>query len=229
MTYRLIGISILLAVLLLVAGCGGGGEQQGIAATSQAVAPASVVGPAQDSSLLGDMDNDGEPSVGDAIRILRIVVGLDPDDPCADANKNGGTDVGDGRKVLRCVVGLDDGPIGECGLDARIVGIWRATAAWVNGATTADIAGAWGYNEFGDALQVVFLNTGRCSDQAYNDGDPIANEAGSWLTSNWNVTIDWDGSGRQVYGYEFTDADETCWLTFAIGGDVIEMRLEKQQ
>jgi hypothetical protein len=114
MSYRLIGISILVTALMLVGGCGGGGEQQGIAATSQTVAPASVVGPAQGSGLLGDLDNDGQASIGDAIRILRIVVGLDDDDPCADANKNGATDVGDAIKVLRCVVGLDDWPLGEC-------------------------------------------------------------------------------------------------------------------
>ena len=66
--------------------------------------------PAQ-AQLLGDMDDDGEPSVGDAIRILRIVVGLDPDADRADANCNGSTDVGDAIKVLRCVVGLDDWPI----------------------------------------------------------------------------------------------------------------------
>ena len=114
MTYRLVGVSILVAVLLLAAGCGGGGEQQGIAATSEAVAPASVVEPAQGSGLLGDLDNDGNASVGDAIKILRIVVGLDPDDLCADANKNGATDVGDAIKVLRCVVGLDEWPLGVC-------------------------------------------------------------------------------------------------------------------
>ena len=64
------------------------------------------------AALLGDLDGDGNPTVGDAIKILRIVVGLDPDDPCADANQNGGTDVGDAIKVLRCVVGLDAWPIG---------------------------------------------------------------------------------------------------------------------
>ncbi len=66
------------------------------------------------TALRGDLDGDGEPSVGDAIMILRIVVGLDDDDACADANLNGSTDVGDAIKVLRCVVGLDDWPLGEC-------------------------------------------------------------------------------------------------------------------
>lgn len=72
-----------------------------------------VVAPAE-GQLLGDLDDDGNPSVGDAIKILRIVVGLDLDDPCADANQSGGTDVGDAIKVLRCVVGLDVWPIGPC-------------------------------------------------------------------------------------------------------------------
>lgn len=113
-------------------------------------------------------------------------------------------------------------------LDTRFFGIWRATAAWVNGVATDNLAGAWGYDQYGDALQVVFLNTGRCSDQAYDDGDPIANEAGTWSTSSGNLTIDWDNSGPKVHQYEFTNENETCRLTYAIGGDVIVMRLEKQ-
>lgn len=113
-------------------------------------------------------------------------------------------------------------------VDARLFGIWSATAAWINGTATANIAGAWGYDEFGNGLQVVFLNTGRCSDQAYNAGEPIGNEAGSWTTSNRNVTIDWDSSGRKVYGYEFSDADKTCRLTFATASNVIVVQLAKQ-
>ena len=94
------GLALLLACVIMV-GCGSG--------------PCPVVGTAQVASgLLGDMDGDGNATVGDAIRILRIVVGLDPDDECADANENGSTDVGDAIKVLRCVVGLDDWPLGEC-------------------------------------------------------------------------------------------------------------------
>ena len=94
------GLALLLACVIMV-GCGSG--------------PCPVVGTAQVASgLLGDMDGDGNATVGDAIRILRIVVGLDPDDECADANENGSTDVGDAIKVLRCVVGLDAWPIGQC-------------------------------------------------------------------------------------------------------------------
>ena len=68
-------------------------------------------------------------TVGDAIRILRIVVGLDPDDECADANENGSTDVGDAIKVLRCVVGLDAWPIGECG-GGPIEGDYQFVTKW---------------------------------------------------------------------------------------------------
>jgi len=53
----------------------------------------------------------GDPT-SDALPILTRA--LDDDDACADANKNGATDVGDAIKVLRCVVGLDDWPLGEC-------------------------------------------------------------------------------------------------------------------
>jgi formylglycine-generating enzyme required for sulfatase activity len=111
------GLTLLLAILLAgnLLGCSGSG---GSKATPQAVSSsansAQAVSPSQ-GGLLGDLDGDGEPTVGDAIRILRIVVGLDADDECADANQNDSTDVGDAIMVLRCVVGLDDWPIGECG------------------------------------------------------------------------------------------------------------------
>ncbi len=67
------------------------------------------------SGLLGDLDGDGLPTVGDAIKILRIAVGLDPYDSCGDVNNSSSIDVGDAIKVLRCAVGLDPWPIGECG------------------------------------------------------------------------------------------------------------------
>ncbi len=108
--------SVLIIAILGVAivGCGGGAGLPG--QTGSAVQPASVrpteVLPANGQQYLGDMDGDGEASVGDAIKILRIVVGLDDADPYADANQSGTTDVGDAIKVLRCVVGLEPWPIG---------------------------------------------------------------------------------------------------------------------
>jgi hypothetical protein len=99
-------VGSLLLIALLLVGCHSGSKDAGPLGGGR-------VG-LSDTQLLGDMDNNGEPSVGDAIMILRIVVGLDDDDACADANVNGSTDVGDAIKVLRCVVGLDDWPLGEC-------------------------------------------------------------------------------------------------------------------
>jgi len=94
-----------------VSGCGGGSSRAPQAvAPAQHRAPSDVVYPA-DTYLLGDMDGDGQPSVSDAIKILRIVVGLDDPDPRADVNQDGSTDIGDAIKVLRCVVGLDTWPI----------------------------------------------------------------------------------------------------------------------
>ncbi len=115
---RMCAVTLVLLVLALwLGGCGGGGNAP---PTMSAVPSSSVHGagvfPANGGGLLGDMDDDGQPSVGDAIKILRIVVDLDEDNkPCADANENGGTDVGDALKVLRCVVALDPWPIGYCG------------------------------------------------------------------------------------------------------------------
>ncbi len=65
------------------------------------------------TALRGDMDDDGQPSVSDAIAILRIVVGLDSPDGAADADGDGSTGVNDAIAVLRCVVGLADWPLGE--------------------------------------------------------------------------------------------------------------------
>ncbi len=111
------GLTLLLGILLAgtLLGCSGsGGSKATPQAVSSAANSAQAVSPSQ-GGLLGDLDGDGVPTVGDAIRILRIVVGLDADDERADANRNGSTDVGDAIMVLRCVVGLDDWPLGECG------------------------------------------------------------------------------------------------------------------
>jgi len=108
------GLTLLLGIFLAgnLLGCSGsGGSKATPQAVSSAANSAQAVSPSQ-GGLLGDLDGDGVPTVGDAIRILRIVVGLDADDERADANRNGSTDVGDAIMVLRCVVGLDDWPIG---------------------------------------------------------------------------------------------------------------------
>ena len=123
---RTMTIIALVCMIAVLAGCGGtesvseqGASQSelGSAAVSKVSSEAlssAAVSPSQ-VSYLGDLDDDGLASVGDAIRILRIVVGLDFDDTCADANKNDSTDVGDAILVLRCVVGLQAWPLGECG------------------------------------------------------------------------------------------------------------------
>ena len=116
MSQRGLTIVVLVTAVALVVGCGGGSSGPSTPQAVRPVQPAASSGavvPAQ-GRLLGDLDNDGNPTVGDAIKILRIVVALDPDDPCADANQNGSADVGDAIKVLRCVVSLDTWPIGEC-------------------------------------------------------------------------------------------------------------------
>ena len=117
-----LGITVV-TIVVLTGGCGGGRpglRPQGL----QKIEPASsdTVALAQ-GQYLGDMDGDGNPTVGDAIKILRIVVGLDDNDPNADANQNGGTDVGDAIMVLRCEVGLDPWPIGavSMALDVTIL------------------------------------------------------------------------------------------------------------
>ncbi len=129
--------AILIAALL---GCSGSGENKAqLHTVSTSAHSPTAVSPTQ-GRLLGDLDDDGEASVGDAIRILRMVVGLDPDDECADANLNGTTDVGDAIKVLRCVVGLDTWPIGG---GAATIGPAGGTLTSRDGVVSLDIpAGA---------------------------------------------------------------------------------------
>lgn len=114
---KLVVLTLLIVSAAVFVGCGGGGGRAVTSPTSSgSIGPPTTLHPAQASpaqgaALLGDLDGDGNPTVGDAIKILRIVVGLDPDGLCADANRNGQTDVGDAIKVLRCVVGLDEWPM----------------------------------------------------------------------------------------------------------------------
>lgn len=108
---RLVVMTIVIGILL--AGCGGGTTNSPTALRTDSVRPAkapspeATVSPANAIPLLGDLDEDGNAGVGDAIKTLRIVVGLDDDLPVADANQNCSTDVGDAIKILRLVVGLD--------------------------------------------------------------------------------------------------------------------------
>lgn len=103
---------------VLVAGCAGDSglavrstETSGAPIPIDAGTDAGGVATAQ-GELLGDLDNDNNPSVGDAIGILRIVVGLSPDNHLADVDQNGATGVDDAIAVLRCVVQLAQWPIG---------------------------------------------------------------------------------------------------------------------
>ncbi len=113
--YRLLALALVCVFVVNIVGCGGGaGPARQASESAPPVRLAATVSPA-DSAYLGDMDDDGLPSVGDAIKILRIVVNLAADDARADANENGSTDVGDAIKVLRCVVQLDTWPIGVLG------------------------------------------------------------------------------------------------------------------
>lgn len=119
MSGKTAAIVTLVAMMIAVAGCGGGEQDKAESTRVNANLQSARVAIPANGGCLGDMDGDGEPSVGDAIGILRIVVGLDVDKPVADVNRNGAADVGDAILVLRCVVGLDSWPI--CG--TRMYGI----------------------------------------------------------------------------------------------------------
>jgi len=117
-------VILIIAVGILIGGCGGSNAPTAALQphTTNTVEPAATQSTIViATSLLGDLDEDHSPGVGDAIKILRIVVTLDEDTPVADANQNCSTDVGDAIKILRIVVGLDtDWPL-----------TWQKT--WVSG------------------------------------------------------------------------------------------------
>ncbi len=117
MRYHLLLISAVLAVVMVTAGCGSYGptHTQHLPSSAERSSIATTRPAQERGDLWGDMDTDRQASVGDAIKILRIVVGLDADKVIADANRSGSTDVGDAIKVLRCTVGLDAWPIGYYG------------------------------------------------------------------------------------------------------------------
>jgi DNA-binding beta-propeller fold protein YncE len=115
-------------VMLVCAGCHGGDD----APVSPSTSPPAPVATAQ-TDLLGDLDGDGQPGVGDAIGILRILVGLDPPNPLADVDFVGGIQVNDAIMVLRCLVGLADWPIGGVTIDAA-----GGQAVFLNGVVTMD-------------------------------------------------------------------------------------------
>lgn len=113
--------------VVLVGGCGGGDgpvapvaplvnpqSRPNVSPAGQLARSERAVGPMA-ASYVGDLDGDGLPGVGDAIKILRFVVGLDTPTSSetwlADVNGHDGVDVGDAIMVLRAVVGLEQWPL----------------------------------------------------------------------------------------------------------------------
>ena len=110
--FRLVGISLVVLLVVSVAFIGSchSGSDGGQVLTAA-------------TQLRGDLDDDGNPSINDAIGILRIVVGLAGPNQAADADGDGGTSVNDAIAVLRCVVGLAQWPLGEFTLEpTRTIG-----------------------------------------------------------------------------------------------------------
>jgi len=91
-------------------------DAKGLTVGRSSPLPGGAVRPRATSTLIGDLMGTGNPEVGSAIKILRVVVKLDSAPPAADlwqwdCNKSGDIDVGDAIKILRCVVQLDSWPI----------------------------------------------------------------------------------------------------------------------
>ncbi len=132
---KLLSHIVLIVVACLcfaLTGCHSGAERAGGAAPS-AVSTGGGGVCSEAVGLLGDLDGNGQPGVGDAIGILRMVVGLQAADPIADVDGSGAVGVGDAIALLRCVVGLDGWPVGVA---SEPIGPEGGTAATVDGAAT---------------------------------------------------------------------------------------------
>ncbi len=103
--WRAVLVIALVTGLIVLGGCGGSSDSW----RENGAGTASLCSV---SSLLGDLDGDGNPGVSDAIAILRIVVGFDVTTPLADCDGDGTVGVSDAILVLRCVVGFSTWPIG---------------------------------------------------------------------------------------------------------------------
>ena len=83
-------------------------DARGMTIGRSAAARAGSVRPRQSAGLIGDLMGTGNPEVGSAIKVLRVVVQLDAAPPAAglwqwDCNGSGDIDPGDAIKILRCV------------------------------------------------------------------------------------------------------------------------------
>ncbi len=120
-TFLILAIVFLGIFVMVISGCGGGDNLAAPAAQSvqplsqpasrvmgQPLRAGDTVSPMATGYLLGDIDGDGHPTVGDAIKILRFVVQLDVPTSTerwlADVDGSGAPDVGDAIAVLRAVV-----------------------------------------------------------------------------------------------------------------------------
>lgn len=126
---RLVSSPVLIAIVpvllacLLLAGCHSGSEPAGVVSVTQAAdLPVGSVDAADSpppppyfppvGAALGDMDGNGSPSVDDAVRIMRMLVGLDQQYIYADVDSDGVITVADVILLLRAVVGLEAWPFG---------------------------------------------------------------------------------------------------------------------
>ena len=119
----LIAIVSVLVTCAFVGGCHSGDDGVGVVSSgATGVASIGSVDVAESpppppyfppvGAALGDMDGDGNPSVDDAIRVMRMLVGLDQQYIYADVDGNGVVTVADVIKLLRAVVGLEQWPFG---------------------------------------------------------------------------------------------------------------------
>jgi formylglycine-generating enzyme required for sulfatase activity len=195
--------------------------------------------------LPGDIDGDGNPSVGDAIAILRIVVGLAPDNAVADCNRNGSVDIGDAIAVLRCVVGLDVWPIGwgagnqpgdeKLGPDGQTL-VWVPAGSFMMGSDDeADerpihevtLDGFWiGKCEVTNDQYATFLNQAqpeypRLWIETANAGCRISDSGGYASEPGWGthpvVEVTWAGAVAYCAHYGYVLPSEAQWEYAARG------------
>lgn len=166
--------------LVLVAGCGGGSSDLTPLSTGSDMESAQRSGSVSSAGFglyLGDMDGNGLPSAGDAIKILRMAVGLDSYEAPADCNGNGSADAGDAIKVLRCATGVDAWPMGTTG-DA-LVGEWMGAGFEVVSGTSVATA-----QEDDDATKSCYISFAANGTYTYREA------LTKWQSGTWELAGD---------------------------------------
>jgi hypothetical protein len=182
-----------------------------IACISVTVACLCLALPARSAELVGDLVGTGQAELASAVRILRVVAGIDAQ-PSAqdlwrwDCNKSGVVDSGDAAMILRCVVGLDTWPIpggptpsGAIIINHLCTNLNSIPTAWISSAKqTLHIA--YGHTSHGSQLTTGMTGLADWKGDLYR-----------WETGGSPTRLDIRDADFPGEAYDLGNPDRTAW------------------